>query len=210
MSLEADKPKGEHARGEVGGMIECKVESIRVSLVTQHRVVILKELESERYLPIWIGAFEADAIALELQEVPVQRPFTHDLLRSVVNELGATVTHILISDLRDDTFFARIVIDANGRHVEVDSRPSDAIALAVRVHCPIFVDEHILDSVGVVLDGDEEEEVEARTEAGIPESETLGRSEQVDDDRLSVFRDFINSIDMDDLPPRGGEGPSKS
>jgi bifunctional DNase/RNase len=196
---------------EVGvGMIECKVESIRVSLVTQHRVVILKELDSERYLPIWIGAFEADAIALELQEVPVQRPFTHDLLRSVVNELGATVTHILISDLRDDTFFARIVIDADGRHVEVDSRPSDAIALAVRVRCPIFVEERILDNVGVVLDNDEEEEVEARTEAGIPESETLGSSGQVDNDRLSVFRDFINSIDMDDLPPRTGEGPSKS
>jgi uncharacterized protein len=194
---------------EVGGMIECKVESIRVSLVTQHRVVILKELDSERYLPIWIGAFEADAIALELQEVPVQRPFTHDLLRNVVSEMGGTVTHILISDLRDDTFFARIVIDANGRHVEVDSRPSDAIALAVRVRCPIFVEDRILESVGVVLDSDDEEEVEARTEAGIPESETLGRSERVDEDRLSVFRDFINSIDMDDLGGRAGEGPSK-
>ena len=190
-------------------MIECKVESIRVSLVTQHRVVILKELESERYLPIWIGAFEADAIALELQEVPVQRPFTHDLLRSVVSELGATVTHILINDLRDDTFFARIVIDANGRHVEVDARPSDAIALAVRVRCPIFVEDRILETVGVVLDGDEED-VEARVEQDVPESETLGRSEAVDNDRLSVFRDFINSIDMDDLgrSGEGREGPS--
>lgn len=190
-------------------MIECKVESIRVSLVTQHRVVILKELNSERYLPIWIGAFEADAIALELQEVTVQRPFTHDLLRSIVNELGATVTHILINELHDDTFYARIVIDANGRHVEVDSRPSDAIALAVRARCPIFVEERILDGVGVVLDSDDDAEVESRVEGGVPESETLGRSEQVDNERLSVFRDFINSIDLDDLG-KPGEGQSKS
>ena len=102
-------------------MIECKIESIRVSLVTQHRVVILKEVNSERYLPIWIGPYEADAIALELQEVPMQRPFTHDLLRSVVAELGASVTHVLINDLREDTFYARIVLDAQGRHAEVDS-----------------------------------------------------------------------------------------
>src|SRR5262245_10100140 len=97
-------------------MIECKIESIRVSLVTQNRVVILKEVDAERYLPIWIGPYEADAIALELQEVPVARPLTHDLLRSIIGELGATVTHVLINDLRDDTFFARIVLDVNGRH----------------------------------------------------------------------------------------------
>ena len=81
-------------------MVEMKVESIRVSLMTQHRVVILKELTAERYLPIWIGPFEADAIALELQEVHVARPLTHDLLRSVITELGATVTHVLINELR--------------------------------------------------------------------------------------------------------------
>ena len=92
-------------------MIECKIESIRVSLVTQNRVVILKEVDTERYLPIWIGPYEADAIALELQEVPVARPLTHDLLQSVIGELGATVTHVFINDLRDDTFFARIVLD---------------------------------------------------------------------------------------------------
>src|SRR5829696_2462220 len=109
-------------------MIECKIESIRVSMVTQHRVVILKEVDSERYLPIWIGASEADAIALELQEVPVQRPFTHDLMRHIISELGANVTRIYINDLRDDTFYARIIMDVNGRHAEVDSRPSDAIA----------------------------------------------------------------------------------
>ena len=188
-------------------MIECKIESIRVSLVTQHRVVILKEVKiegSERYLPIWIGPYEADAIALELQEVPMQRPFTHDLLRSIVGELGARVTHILINELRDDTFYARIVLDADGRHAEVDSRPSDAIALAVRVKCPIYVDEGVLERAGVTLDS----ETEPEESAELPDGESLPRSERLDDDSLSVFRDFINSLDMDDLG-RAGDGPGK-
>lgn len=193
--------------GGRGEMIECKIESIRVSLVTQHRVVILKEVKpegAERYLPIWIGPYEADAIALELQEVPMQRPFTHDLLRSIVGELGARVTHILINDLRDDTFYARIVLDADGRHAEVDSRPSDAIALAVRVKCPIYVDEVVLERAGVTLEG----ELEADEPSNLPDGEALSGAEGVDDDSLSVFRDFINSLDMDDLG-RSGEGPGK-
>jgi bifunctional DNase/RNase len=188
-------------------MIECKIESIRVSLVTQHRVVILKEVKiegSERYLPIWIGPYEADAIALELQEVPMQRPFTHDLLRSIVGELQARVTHILINELRDDTFYARIVLDANGRHAEVDSRPSDAIALAVRVKCPIYVDDGVLERAGVTLDS----ETESEEPAQVPDGEALPRAERVDDDSLSVFRDFINSLDMDDLG-RAGDGPKQ-
>ena len=184
-------------------MIECKIESIRVSLVTQHRVVILKEMDSERYLPIWIGPYEADAIALELQEVTVARPLTHDLMRTVITDLGASVTHVLINDLRDDTFFARIVLDADGRHMEVDSRPSDAIALAVRVKCSIFVDEAVLDKAGVTLDTES-----APDEEELPEGESLPHSERVDEDRLSVFRDFINSLDIDDLG-KSGEGPSK-
>jgi bifunctional DNase/RNase len=187
-------------------MIECKIESIRVSLVTQHRVVILKEVDSERYLPIWIGPYEADAIALELQEVPMQRPFTHDLLRSVIGELGASVTHVLINDLRDDTFYARIVLDVQGRHAEVDSRPSDAIALAVRVKCPIYVEELVMDKAGVTL----EPESEKDEELDAPEGESLSKSERADEDQLSVFRDFINSLDIDDIGRGTGEGPSKS
>jgi bifunctional DNase/RNase len=178
-------------------MIEMKVESIRVSLMTQHRVVILKELSAERYLPIWIGPFEADAIALELQEVRVARPLTHDLLRSVIYELGATVTHVLINELRDDTYYARIVLDVRGRHAEIDCRPSDAIALAVRVKSRIFVEDEVLDRAGMTLEseGTGSEDIEMRpSTAGGPSP---------DDERLSVFRDFINSLDMDDLgrPP---------
>src|SRR6476660_134691 len=165
-------------------MIECKIESIRVSLVTQHRVVILKEVESERYLPIWIGPYEADAIALELQEVRVARPLTHDLMRNMLGELGAAVTHIFINDLKDDTFFARIVLDVNGRHAEVDSRPSDAIALAVRTKCTIFVDESVMERAGVTLETEADDEG-----AEVPACESLPQSEQADEDRLSVFRD---------------------
>jgi bifunctional DNase/RNase len=189
-------------------MIECKVESIRVSLATQHRVVILREVDSERYLPIWIGFPEADAIALELQEVTVARPLTHDLMRAVISELGATVTHVLINDLRDDTFFARIVLDVSGRHAEIDSRPSDAIALAVRVKCPIYVEEVVLNKAGLTLES--ETTTETEDEESLPDDESLPQSERIDEDRLSVFRDFINSLDIDDLGKGGGgEGPSK-
>lgn len=187
-------------------MIECKIESIRVSLVTQQRVVILKEVESERYLPIWIGPYEADAIALELQEVPVQRPFTHDLLRNVISELGASITHVLVNDLRDDTFYARIVLDVQGRHAEIDSRPSDAIALGVRAKCPIYVEDVVMDRAGITIDG----ESPSRDDEGILDNESLSEAERADEDRLSVFRDFINSLDIDDLGKSGGgEGPKR-
>jgi bifunctional DNase/RNase len=171
-------------------MIEMKVESIRVSLMTQHRVVILKDLNAERYLPIWIGPFEADAIALEMQEVRVARPLTHDLLRTVIYELGATVTHVFINELRDDTYYAHIVLDVRGRHAEIDCRPSDAIALAVRVRSRIFVDDEVLERAAVTLEseGARAEDMDVRAAGPAP-----------DDERLSVFRDFINSLDIDDL-----------
>jgi bifunctional DNase/RNase len=109
------------------------------------RVVILKEKASDRYLPIWIGPAEADAIAVQLQEVAVARPLTHDLLRAVIEQLGAQVNHILVNDLSNDTFYARVVLDYNGQPLEVDSRPSDAIALAVRAKVPIFAEEAVLE-----------------------------------------------------------------
>jgi bifunctional DNase/RNase len=180
-------------------MIEAKVDSIRVSLVTQQRVVILKDLTMDRYLPIWIGPFEADAIAFAIQEVPISRPLTHDLLRTVIAELGATVTHVLINDLRDDTYYARIVLDVHGRHVEVDCRSSDAIALAVRVHTKIYVADPVMEKAGVTLEG---EAVGAENREH-PEQER-GEGPRVDDERLSVFRDFINSLDIDEDHPESG------
>ena len=174
-------------------MIETIVESIRVSLVTQARVVILKEVEGERHLPIWIGPFEAEAIAMELQSIPSSRPLPYDLLRSVIGELGAEVQRILITEISNDVFYARIVLNANGSSVEIDSRPSDAIALAVRVKVPIFVDDSVMDRAGVRLEDDDDEESDEPVRDGAPISE----------ERLGVFRDFINTLDLDDFERKG-------
>src|SRR3970040_2058629 len=116
------------------------------------RVVILKEKESAHYLPIWIGPAEADAIAVRLQEVAVARPLTHDLLRSILDALGASIEYVLVNDLANDTFFARIMLNVDGKSMEIDSRPSDAIALAVRAQAPIFADESVLEKAGVRLE----------------------------------------------------------
>jgi bifunctional DNase/RNase len=175
---------------------EVSIESIRVSLVNYQRVVILKERESERYLPIWIGPAEADAIAVRLQDVSVARPLTHDLLRSMIDTLGASVRFIVVNDLTNDTFFARIVLDVNGTEVEVDSRPSDAIALAVRAKVPIFVEESVLEKAGVVLDQDGGE-VSGTTE--LSDAPPVNEEEL---ERMSAFRDFIESLDLDDFDKR--------
>ncbi len=177
-------------------MIEVIIDSIRVSLMSQHRVVVLKDMHSERYLPIWIGPFEADAITVELQEMPQQRPFTHDLIKSVIRELGGRVVHVLINDLRNDVFYARLVVEINGKQIEIDSRPSDAIAVAVRVKAPIFVSETVMEKAGIEPDEDVENEVTARDEET---SALTGGKEREDETRLSAFADFVNSLDLDDF-----------
>lgn len=168
-------------------MIEVVIDSIRVSLMSQYRVVILKDTNSDRYLPIWIGPCEADAITIELQEMPPQRPLTHDLLKSAIQELGGQIIHIIISDLRSDVYYARIVVEVNGRPLEIDSRPSDAIALAVRARTPIFVSETVMDRAAI----HPEEDVNITAPTTPPKSE--------DEERLSAFKDFVNSLDLDDL-----------
>ena len=180
---------------EGGGLIEMTIESIRVSLMNYQRVVILKEKTSERYLPIWIGPAEADAIAVQLQEVAVARPLTHDLLRSVIETLGAHVNHILVNDLSNDTFYARVILDVNGDSLEIDSRPSDAIALAVRAKVPIFADEGVLERAGVLLDKDGEQ-----VEAGLQDGGSRVQPEELE--RMSAFKDFIESLDLDDFDKR--------
>lgn len=160
-------------------MVEVVIDSIRVSLVSQHRLVILKDVDQDRYLPIWIGPCEAEAITLELQEVEVARPLTHDLLKNCISQLGGTVSHVLINALRNDTFYATIVIDADGRRLEIDSRPSDSIALAVRVRVPVFVDEGVME------------------QASIRPEESQEPDEQSED--LSIFRDFVDTLDLDNL-----------
>jgi len=165
-------------------MVEVTIDSVRVSLMSQQRVVILKEKETDRFLPIWIGPYEAEAITIRLQEMEVIRPLTHDLLRSVIRELQATIVRVVINDLRDDVFYARIILTRDGEQIEVDSRPSDAIALAVRANVPIFVSRAVMDEAGAVP----EEEIE-----------TSDASEDMSDDRLDVFKDFVDTLDLNDL-----------
>ena len=172
-------------------MIEVKIDSIRVSLMSQHRVVVLKEVNTDRYLPIWIGPFEADAITIQLQGVEVQRPLTHDLLKSIIDEMGASISHVVVSELKNDTFYARIVMDVDGNSMEIDARPSDAIALSVRSSAPLFVNEEVMELASIQPETSLDEiELESGT------SEPLSEEEEA---KLSIFREFINDLDLDDL-----------
>jgi bifunctional DNase/RNase len=177
-------------------VIEMTIEGIRVSLMNYQRVVILKEKDADRYLPIWIGPAEADAIAVRLQEVAVARPLTHDLLRSVLDALGAQVSCIVVNDLSNDTFYARIMLEVDGRALEIDSRPSDAIALAVRAQVPIYAEEAVLDKAGVFLDKEEA----AAKEGG--EAEPTSKVDPEELEKMSAFRDFIESMDLSDFDKR--------
>ncbi len=175
-------------------MVEMVIDSIRVSLMNYQRVVILKEKTADRYLPIWIGPAEADAIAVKLQGVGVPRPLTHDLLSSVIDALGASVNSVVVTDLKNDTFYAKIILNVDGGQMEVDSRPSDALALAVRAQAPVYVEESVMDKAGIFLD----------KETGKPVSEgnyeVDSEGKKVSDEelkRLSAFRDFIDTLDWE-------------
>ena len=182
-------------------MLEMVIDSIRVSLMNYQRVVILKQRDADRYLPIWIGSPEADAIAVKLQDVSVPRPLTHDLLGSIIATLGASVERVVVSDLSNDTFFAKLILSkgtGNGR-VEVDCRPSDAIAVAVRTKVPIYVEEAVLDKAGIVMDHDGKAGAEGRRRAdakeGVSEDELKG---------MSAFSDFLKDLKgLDDLGSKG-------
>lgn len=182
-------------------MIEMTVDSIRVSMVNYRRVVILKEKESERYLPIWIGPSEADAIAVKLQGVNLPRPMTHDLLGNVIEQLGARVNSIIVNDLKNDTFFAKIILSVDGGEMEIDCRPSDAMALAVRVNVPIYADESVLDKASIVLDKESGAPMKEEGEELVTNED--GRSVSEDElGRMSAFKDFIDTLDLEDFDNR--------
>jgi bifunctional DNase/RNase len=170
-------------------LIEMVVESVRVHMLSSQHVVILKESERDRYLPIWIGQSEANAIAMRLQGISAERPLTHDLLVSVVGALGSRISRVVVTHVTDGTFHARLYLEnASGDESEVDSRTSDAIGVAVRTGSPIYVDERVLDEAGVEPDGTEETTAE-------------------EEERLAVFREFVNSLDVDLPDVGGGTGP---
>ena len=127
-------------------MIEVQIDSIRVSLISDSRLMVLKEIGVERFLSIWIGQFEVEAIAIHLRSVEIKRPMTHDLLKNVVEELKGAVQKVVVSELRDNTFYALVYVETAGDLLAIDARPSDAIALALRARAPILVEEAVIDS----------------------------------------------------------------
>jgi bifunctional DNase/RNase len=258
-------------------MIEMTIDSIRVSLMNYQHVVILKEKESDRYLPIWIGPSEADAISIKLQNVDLARPMTHDLLKNAIFALesasGTVVSKIVVNDLRADTFYAQIIFEstdipkpisvkftpesssrrghANGSRlsiiwqgreykleianewqesgdrfieamndeglmfvlrfdkgtgqwllarIKLDSRPSDAIALAVRATVPIYVEETVLDKAGIILDRETGKPI-ALDKSG-DKQDNKGKVDEQELKKLSAFKDFINTLNLDDLGKR--------
>jgi uncharacterized protein len=189
----------------MGRLVEMVVESVRVHMLSNRHVVILKDVEHDRYLPIWIGAWEASAIAMRLQGMATERPLTHDLFAATLEQLSVRIDRVVISELADETYHARLYLDRDGIEVEVDARPSDALALAVRGSVPIFAAEEVLAQAALGTDPDEESEDDDDASGGraarVP-LETLGGP--VVDPRLDMFRDFVNSLDME--KGSGGEG----
>jgi uncharacterized protein len=131
-------------------LIEMTIKGLMVDPITNTPIVILKDKDGERVLPIWVGIFEANAIALQIENIPTARPMTHDLLRNVITDLEGQVERVVVSDLKDNTFFAVIHLTVRGEKVAIDARPSDAIALALRTRSPILVEESVIDNAKTV------------------------------------------------------------
>jgi bifunctional DNase/RNase len=176
-------------------MIEVTIDSIRVHLMAPQRVVVLKQTDLERYITIWVGPYEAEAITVALQEVEMVRPLTHDLIKNVFSAFNARVTRIEIVKLQDEIFYGNIVALVDGKEVHIDSRPSDAIAIAVRYRVPILVHPSVMDAAGSSPEQDMPEnapEAPSKREPAAPLSDEGSA-------RLSVFKDFIDKLDMDNL-----------
>jgi bifunctional DNase/RNase len=173
-------------------LIECAIDRVVVSLMSPQRIVLLRQKDDDRFLPIWVGPYEAEAITIALQEVEMARPLTHDLLKNVFTTFNALLLRVEITSLRDDIFFGSIIAEMDGKTVSIDSRPSDAIALAVRAHVPIFVGEAIMETACIFPEGDMQQE-EPPLGSGRPE-----KGAGADEGRLSVFEDFLTKLDTDE------------
>ena len=196
-------------------MVKVVIDSVRVSLMSPQRLVVLRQVESERFLPIWVGPYEAEAITVALQEIEMIRPLTHDLLKSVISQFGARIERVEIVALRGDIFFGNIVAETeDGRTLNIDSRPSDAIALAVRAHVPILVHQSVMDSAGITPEQDIAAQVPPKTtmtasaQAAPQEKSSAPQPAAEQDDRLSIFEDFLSGLGVDN-PPKEDEDPDK-
>ncbi len=173
-------------------MLEVVIDSIRVHLMAPQRVLVLKQVNAQRFLTIWVGPYEAEAITIALQEVEVARPLTHDLLKNIFTAFNARITRVEIVKLEGDIFYGNIVAETEMGEVRIDSRPSDAIAIAVRAHVPILVHADVMDAAGMTPEADMPANSVPPTEVEPPAALTDDAS-----DRLSVFKDFFDKLDID-------------
>ena len=184
-------------------MTECEIDSVRVSLTNQDRVVVLKDKNSERYLPIWIGLFESESLTIALQGVQTARPLTHDLLLNTIHSLGAQFIRVEIVSIEEDVYFAQLVLLMDGKQVNIDCRPSDALVLLVRARVPIFVSEEIMSTAAIQPEDRRPYDLSAE-----PVEDDLS-----DADDLSIFSDFLSTLDLDkdsDNPEPITDAPPKT
>ncbi len=182
----------------MANLIEATIDSIRMSLTSQQRIIILKDIKDERYLPIWIGPYESESISIALQEIEISRPQTHDLIKNAIYELGGSINRIIISELKDDIFYGVVEIIQKGKKILLDTRPSDALALAVRTHVPIFISEQVFESAGIVPVEDEYISPYINTvKPEIDESPAQEEQKQEGVDRLSVFEEYLENLEKD-------------
>jgi len=172
-------------------MVEVEIDSVRVSLTNQQRIVILKQVDEERYLPIWIGLYEAEAITIALQEIQVARPQTHDLLKTLIHSLNAQIIQVEVISLSEDVFYGNLILEVDGNRKEVDCRPSDALALAARANIPILVAEDVMSQAGIVPEND----ISDRDTEGLTQQE----ADEIGEQNLDVFENFLQNFDSDDL-----------
>lgn len=176
-------------------MIKCIIDSVRVSLTNQQRLVVLKDVERDLYLPIWIGLYEAEAITIALQDIEIARPQTHDLMTSLISALDGKLMHIEVSEMKDDVFYANLVVDQGGTLKSIDCRPSDAIALAARTGVDILVSEEVMKLAAIEPGGEEE---------------TGEEDEEGNKDNLEVFKDFLNTLDEKPGEDESTDGESEA
>src|SRR5262245_61031164 len=166
--------------------IEMKIRGLMIDPTANTPIVILKDVNSDTMLPIWVGAYEANAIALEIEKIAPQRPMTHDLLKNVINQMGASVQRIVVTDLIDNTFYAVIELVMGERTIFLDSRPSDAIALALRTDCPIYVNEEVIkNSRNTVIEKSTASESEVESDE---EDEVVDWPDEIDDSDVNKYK----------------------
>ncbi|MFZ5819562.1 MAG: bifunctional nuclease family protein [Chloroflexota bacterium] len=182
-------------------MIEVAIDSVRVSLMSPQRVVVLRQVDADRFVPIWVGPYEAEAITVALQEIEMIRPLTHDLLKNLFGTFNARIERVEIVALREEIFFGNIVAEADGREINIDSRPSDAIALAVRAHVPIYVHKSVMDEAGIVPETDMQplDASQGQASSPTPGDRPAPSLPEEGADRLSIFEDFIDKLNLGKL-----------